>query len=162
MLLELGPEGWDGKTGEGAERKAFQGEGAVCSKVRNHQDPMCLWESSSMLLVQRRGRGRTRGGFGLDTIHNGEQGTASQEASDMSECVLTGVGGAALWFDSTKGLEKGRMVLAQALPTCTVARFYHLSSPPYSFNFDFLECRFWLSLEVPRASRPMGLQMEVN
>ena len=41
-----------------------------------------------MLLVQKRGRGRTRGGFGLDTIHNGEQGTASREASDMSECVL--------------------------------------------------------------------------
>ena len=115
-----------------------------------------------MLLVQKRGRGRTRGGFGLDTIHNGEQGTASREASDMSECVL---GGGALWFDSTKGLEEGRMVLAQALPTCTVARFYHLSAPPYSFNFGFLElrgCRLWLSLEVPRASRPMGLQMEVN
>lgn len=88
--LELGPEGWDGKTGEGAEREAFQGEVAVCTKVRNHQDPMCLWERSSMLLVQRRGRGRTRGGFGLDTIHNGDQGTASQEASDMSECVLAG------------------------------------------------------------------------
>lgn len=73
-----------------------------------------------------------------------------------------GGGGAVLWFDSTKGLEKGRRVLAQALPTCTVARFYHLSSPPYSFTFGFLECRLWLSLEVPRASRPMGLQMEVN
>ena len=90
MPLEIGPEGCDGRTGEGAERKAFQGEGAVCTKVRNHQDLMCLWERSSMLLVQRRGRGRTREGFGLDTIHNGEQGTASREASDMSECVLGG------------------------------------------------------------------------
>ena len=59
-------------------------------KGKEPQDLMCLWERSSMLLVQRRGRGRTRGGFGLDTIHNGETGTASQEASDMSECVLAG------------------------------------------------------------------------
>lgn len=93
MPLELGPEGCDERTGEWIERKAFQGEGAVCAKVRNHQDLMCLWERCFMLLVQRRGRGKTRGGFGLDTIHNGEQGTASWEASDMSKCVLGGLSG---------------------------------------------------------------------
>ena len=122
MPLELGPEGCDETTGEWVERKAFQGEGAVCAKVRNHQDLMCLWERRFMLLVQRRGRGKTRAGFGLD-IHNGEQGTASREASDMPKCVL----GGALWFNSTKGLEEARMVLA--LPTCTVAIFITYSHP---------------------------------
>lgn len=64
-----------------------------------------------MLLDSESRQSRNTGGLGPDDVHNREQWKAFQEASDMSELCLRG----ALRLDSTKGLEKERIVLARSL-----------------------------------------------
>lgn len=74
----------------------------------------------------------------------------------MSELCLRG----ALRLDSTKGLEKERIVLAQSLGFMTYLLPLHILLTLVSWKP--LGCRLWLALEVPKVSRPMSLQLEIN
>lgn len=64
-----------------------------------------------MLLDSESRHSRNTGGFGPNAVYSREQWKAFQEASDMSELCLRG----ALRLDSTRGLEKERIVLDPSL-----------------------------------------------